>query len=98
MAQRPISFLVVLLLIFYGEILGQENSLFGEKKLGKRDLLIRDHIAELVKKERQASGLSLYFRHNPAAIGNLYFQYIFIRPDCNYAFCDPIAVRTYRYQ
>lgn len=98
MAQRSTSFLVVLLLIFYGEVSGQKNPHFGEKNLDKRSLLIRNHITEMVNEEKQLLELSLlYLKCNHNMIGNRY-KYVHVRPDCNYAFCDPIVIGGYRYQ
>ncbi|NOT51335.1 MAG: hypothetical protein HOP10_08680 [Chitinophagaceae bacterium] len=97
MAQRFISFLVVLLLIFCGESLGQENSHFWKKKLEKRSLLIRNHMVGLAKEKHSLELSPIYLNHNPS-INGTYFKYIHIRPSCDYVSCDIDKLKTYRYQ
>ena len=53
MAQRPISFLVVLLLIFYGENFGQKNPQNLQGKSSDRSTIIGETMKELISKERR---------------------------------------------
>jgi len=63
MAQRLCGFLVVFLLMFNGEIFGQESPQFGEKNLNENSQIIRSTIYRIVRSERKSSvtDFSKYF-------------------------------------
>lgn len=69
MAQRFISFLVVLLLIFYGEISGQESPHIVENKMPAAGQLIRSIIKRPDTQKPWIVGSPLFIRNNILDVG-----------------------------